>query len=602
MCSCTRTQCTRTKSRAQSPTTRSFADEDHSCPILRKCLVSGCSRQFSGENVLEKWLAHLYTHMEQDRSQTFKALEGNSKLIEWSSKPDTGIIQKVAGKWTLRKCLCKTLEDYKMLLPSPSTESRPSSMSMDSSDYAYSRFSQAWDDVLSRKSSPTAETVPGQAPSNHESSRRSLDGEHVSPSDLLDEFRHFTLSWFSAWLATQPGHTELNPGNQSTQEYSGRGQGQSSQQQKRKARRQNDKDRGERKVRRRDRSDEGDPDDNDNGGPSAAQSAPPDLEDEKFLACPFNKRNPSYFRHGRFGLCESGGWKSYHRVREHLIRKHTRPAHVCERCFADFKDDASLQRHTASCADSRENPFLSPAQLEQLKAANMRGKPEAEKWREMFRIIFPGRDVPDPYKNAPSYNEPEMRLREAIDYMVLHPHNAPQNLLQTFENIMYVAIHAIYGTSGAARDGADRYVAAARAWIESWGFNEGVAYMTDFPSGQTGADLLGVFSDMTNFGDNQNESRAFDEFRGPPGATNYHVDYQHDPWLPAYPLRMPSDTAGLLDDQEALGAFDEGERGPDATVGGYQDAFGGFGRVPDAPDNVEHLDDAWMFDENAGSD
>lgn len=315
MCSYTRTQCSRTKSRAQSPTTRSFADEDHSCPILRKCLVSGCSRQFSGENVLEKWLAHLYTHMEQDRSQTFKALEGNSKLIEWSSKPDTGIIQKVAGKWTLRKCLCRTLEDYKMLLPSPSTESRPSSMSMDSSDYAYSRFSQAWDEVSSRKSSPTAETVPGQAPSNHESSRRSLDGEHVSPSDLLDEFRHFTISWFSAWLATQPGSTELNPGNQSTQEYRGRVQGQPSQQQKRKARGQNDKNRGERKARRRDWSDEGDPDDNDNGGPSAAQSAPPDLEDEKFLACPFNKQNPSYFRHGRFSLCESGGWKSYHRVR-----------------------------------------------------------------------------------------------------------------------------------------------------------------------------------------------------------------------------------------------------------------------------------------------
>ncbi|OTA02209.1 hypothetical protein A9Z42_0025550 [Trichoderma parareesei] len=184
------------------------------------------------------------------------------------------------------------------------------------SDYTFSRPSLAKEEIFSRKSLPTAGTDSTSSASDSANSQNSPDVEQLSRSDVLGELAHFTISWFSKWHANQPGKTELNPGTHSTQTYSGGSQSEPSQRRKRKARGQRDKDRGDWKARRVNRTNGDEPNDNDgNGDAPIVECTQPELDTRKRLACPFHKRYPLSYGHGKFELCATGSWKTYHRVR-----------------------------------------------------------------------------------------------------------------------------------------------------------------------------------------------------------------------------------------------------------------------------------------------
>ncbi|KAI3552813.1 hypothetical protein CABS03_13261 [Colletotrichum abscissum] len=110
------------------------------------------------------------------------------------------------------------------------------------------------------------------------------------------------------------------------------------------------------------------------------------------LACPFPKYDPS---------------------REHIYRTHKQKPN-CPRCHAIFKTNTEVETHLrekSTCEVSQGGGLVEgydAAQGELLKSKKRRKGVETEedKWKEIFKILFPDRkDVPDPFYRTP-FDEP----------------------------------------------------------------------------------------------------------------------------------------------------------------------------------------------------
>ncbi|RYP71834.1 hypothetical protein DL771_004546 [Monosporascus sp. 5C6A] len=131
------------------------------------------------------------------------------------------------------------------------------------------------------------------------------------------------------------------------------------------------------------------------------------------FACPFYKMDPERFRINEvtnieFRTCESG-FKSIHRVKEHIERKHW-PVQ-CDRCYMVFsrkgkdraESHAELKEHIQlKDACKRGNPELKQGitaeQWELIKRGSGKKNPRVllmERWWEIWDIIFPGKQRPD---------------------------------------------------------------------------------------------------------------------------------------------------------------------------------------------------------------
>lgn len=89
-------------------------------------------------------------------------------------------------------------------------------------------------------------------------------------------------------------------------------------------------------------------------------------------------------------------------LREHLYSRHSLSSYTCYRCYKDFQDSNQLslhQRAITACSIC-EDPLregIGETQRQKLRARGKSVKPgtiktEAEKWKDMFRIIFPDDD------------------------------------------------------------------------------------------------------------------------------------------------------------------------------------------------------------------
>jgi hypothetical protein len=90
--------------------------------------------------------------------------------------------------------------------------------------------------------------------------------------------------------------------------------------------------------------------------------------------------------------------------REHLYRRHQPPIQ-CPRCWTDMQDNQELENHlrlTSQCELRSRPSFLGicPRKLELLKTKKRQSSDPSEegKWRAVFRILFPGADIPCPCK------------------------------------------------------------------------------------------------------------------------------------------------------------------------------------------------------------
>ncbi|KAG4258035.1 hypothetical protein FPRO03_02990 [Fusarium proliferatum] len=133
-------------------------------------------------------------------------------------------------------------------------------------------------------------------------------------------------------------------------------------------------------------------------------------------ACPYFKYNPSKYQDWR--TCPGPGWNDVHRVKEHLYRRHKQPQYRCARCWQPFTDQQGLTHHQRANEPCplREMGYVEgfdatqERNLRSRKRANQKHS-ETEKWRRVFKILFPhvlDDDIPSPfydYSQAPQKDD-----------------------------------------------------------------------------------------------------------------------------------------------------------------------------------------------------
>ncbi|ROV86901.1 hypothetical protein VMCG_10880 [Cytospora schulzeri] len=120
------------------------------------------------------------------------------------------------------------------------------------------------------------------------------------------------------------------------------------------------------------------------------------------LKCPYYACNSQ--RYASHPYCQSA-WPAARDVKDHVCRQHSTPKFRCNRCMEDFVDNTALVLHQRAPEPCPWREWVVPEGVDdELKEKLRRGGAgdEVEKWRKMFRAIFPGAQVPDPvvYENA----------------------------------------------------------------------------------------------------------------------------------------------------------------------------------------------------------
>ncbi|CVK91322.1 uncharacterized protein FMAN_09465 [Fusarium mangiferae] len=160
-------------------------------------------------------------------------------------------------------------------------------------------------------------------------------------------------------------------------------------------------------------------------------------------ACPYFKYNPAKYKDWR--TCPGPGWNDVHRVKEHLYRRHKQPQYRCARCWQPFTDQQGLTHHQRADEPCplREMGYVEgfdatqERNLRSRKRANQKLS-ETEKWKRVFKILFPHvlvDDIPSPFydysqvsQKEDAYRHPESgSLAQYEQYML---REVPQRLRQ----------------------------------------------------------------------------------------------------------------------------------------------------------------------------
>ncbi|KAH7399881.1 hypothetical protein BKA64DRAFT_467995 [Cadophora sp. MPI-SDFR-AT-0126] len=173
---------------------------------------------------------------------------------------------------------------------------------------------------------------------------------------------------------------------------------------------------GKRKERHEDdsgSSNEGGDDDGSGGSKRTRMDGPSlDVSPRKF-ACPYFRQNP--IKHTKFRSCAGPGFDSIHRVKEHVLRQHRIPVH-CHRCYEVFKTEMNLVAHQRlpSPCEVKTPKLLEGCTKEQerlLRKRNRGLRSDEDKWREIFKCLFP--DYNDDMIPTPFYDGEEIAAWES---------------------------------------------------------------------------------------------------------------------------------------------------------------------------------------------
>ncbi|CAG8955158.1 hypothetical protein HYFRA_00007174 [Hymenoscyphus fraxineus] len=122
------------------------------------------------------------------------------------------------------------------------------------------------------------------------------------------------------------------------------------------------------------------------------------------FACPYRKHNPRTYCHRfrRWRCCALSPLDTIARVKGHLYRYHR--ISQCPRCKTLHAGPDDLEQHTLavkSCELNHEPPAegITDSIEKKLKSRKKahRAQSQAERWQELYRILFPGEEVPSPY-------------------------------------------------------------------------------------------------------------------------------------------------------------------------------------------------------------
>lgn len=95
------------------------------------------------------------------------------------------------------------------------------------------------------------------------------------------------------------------------------------------------------------------------------------------------------------------------RHREHLYRRHQLPKFQCIRCHERFINESGFQSHhrqpVACKAEPKAADWISQEQVNMLRNQRNRSASQEEKWRDMYKILFPEEEIaPNPCEHFQS--------------------------------------------------------------------------------------------------------------------------------------------------------------------------------------------------------
>ncbi|KAI0200543.1 hypothetical protein F4808DRAFT_154405 [Astrocystis sublimbata] len=202
-----------------------------------------------------------------------------------------------------------------------------------------------------------------------------------------------------------------------------------------------------------DLSGEGDEKEDDRGGNKRVKKEGTDPDQIRF-ACPFRKHNPAVHTKA---VCVKGGWKSIHRLKEHLYRVHRLPNHQCQRCGSCFEEHIELEGHVYADERCEKRNVVSEEGIDQHTERRLRvrkkhnsGQTEAQQWSDLYVLLFPGVDqaaVPSPY---PDYNDSTSQSTKLQNYQHVEkrikkvlPRLVRQRVERKFETVEADVLHGL---------------------------------------------------------------------------------------------------------------------------------------------------------------
>ncbi|KAI6781807.1 uncharacterized protein J7T54_004973 [Emericellopsis cladophorae] len=167
--------------------------------------------------------------------------------------------------------------------------------------------------------------------------------------------------------------------------------------------------RGKKRQLQRDDNSGGEDDNAEEGGRRTSKNKRIKAEPKKqrLLACPYRKYAPDRYKQEH--VCCGPGFSKFHRLKEHVQRKHSLPLFHCRRCYEAFKSEAELDAHSraaTACTVRQLSPQprkledgFDEEQLKLIKKRSTRNSPDHEKWVSLYCVLFnvSVQDVPSPY-------------------------------------------------------------------------------------------------------------------------------------------------------------------------------------------------------------
>ncbi|KAH6708791.1 hypothetical protein BKA61DRAFT_678648 [Leptodontidium sp. MPI-SDFR-AT-0119] len=139
---------------------------------------------------------------------------------------------------------------------------------------------------------------------------------------------------------------------------------------------------------------------------------PSDTTEKLRYSCPYRKHNRQRYNIHTHRTCALSGFSSIARVKEHLYRTH-RASIQCPRCSLQFRDQKALKTHLRSIAVCNyvagqpvEGFELDVEEKLKRRRKTAADQTDAERWEEIYRLLFPGQSVPSPYFEPPRDEPP----------------------------------------------------------------------------------------------------------------------------------------------------------------------------------------------------
>ncbi|RFU29493.1 hypothetical protein B7463_g6824, partial [Scytalidium lignicola] len=119
------------------------------------------------------------------------------------------------------------------------------------------------------------------------------------------------------------------------------------------------------------------------------------------------------------------------------------------KCWFEFKNREALEAHLRAIDTCPLSSSTSPfdgitADLEKKlrsRKKESRGQSEADRWRDIYRLLFPGEEVPSPYLHKPdfdsilNYNEPLFNSEDFTNFMQYSRQELPRLVKQALEHL-----------------------------------------------------------------------------------------------------------------------------------------------------------------------